>query len=592
MAKLAKLSEGQIKARVGAQSFQRGKNYYRNGAIERPQIQGKTLKASCMGTSVYRLWVTLDGKGVESANCSCPVGGGGYCKHTAALLLTWLHDEGTFTVREDLRANLQKRSKEELLVIIDRFLDREPELEDLLELPIITEGSTTVEAVSPDFISAQVEKIINQGGGYDYDDYYHASNIAEELETFVDLGRQYLQKGSRQNAAVVAEAMIVTIRESYDEIYDHDGDVAVVVDSCVSLLGECLSEMDEVAEAEAHWQMVKLLFSVWEWDIELGGTDLGYESDELVMEYATSAEKARLVEQVQKKLQLLGSGEGYSRDWVRSKYGGMLLKLQEDVDDETYLRICLQSGRDLDYAERLIKLKRFGELTNVAHEVKEYDLIRIADLLKEHKRPQMGADIIWERMGTSKDRRLGAWLKQYAMETGDWSQAVKLAAEAFFERPALDEYTELIELAQKAGRKAETHQQVLEWLSTQEEYGILIEIHLHEKRPEEALETLEKYKASSPRWGVHQSLVLQVVAAVEDTHPQMGLDMYTDLALRLIKLRGRENYREAAKYLSKVKRVYTEVLGQAAEWKTLIREIRSENSSLRAMKDEFDRAGL
>ncbi len=53
-----------------------------------------TLKALCQGSaaSPYRVEVTFSQKGIASTNCSCPVGAGGYCKHVAALLLTWLHE--------------------------------------------------------------------------------------------------------------------------------------------------------------------------------------------------------------------------------------------------------------------------------------------------------------------------------------------------------------------------------------------------------------------------------------------------------------------------------------------------------------------
>src|SRR5437763_17071823 len=85
------LSDDEIQARVGSQSFARGKQYFRDRAIFDARQQGLTLKGRSLGTSggPYRVHVTFGPDGISSANCSCPVGGGGYCKHVAALLLTW-----------------------------------------------------------------------------------------------------------------------------------------------------------------------------------------------------------------------------------------------------------------------------------------------------------------------------------------------------------------------------------------------------------------------------------------------------------------------------------------------------------------------
>ncbi len=45
-----KLTEANIRNRVGEQSFKRGKRYFEQGAIMSPWIQGDTLKAKCWGS--------------------------------------------------------------------------------------------------------------------------------------------------------------------------------------------------------------------------------------------------------------------------------------------------------------------------------------------------------------------------------------------------------------------------------------------------------------------------------------------------------------------------------------------------------------
>ena len=110
--------------------FQRGQKYYEQGAIYDQKRQGMTLKSKCFGSQApfYRQEIVFDNKGIKSAECSCPVGDGGHCKHAIALLLTWLNDPDTFKEVEAVDATLEKRSKPELIAIIKQMLDQEPDL--------------------------------------------------------------------------------------------------------------------------------------------------------------------------------------------------------------------------------------------------------------------------------------------------------------------------------------------------------------------------------------------------------------------------------------------------------------------------------
>ena len=76
---IPQLSEQDIRNRVGDQSFERGRRYYRDGAIFDARRQGMTLKACCAGSraEAYRLEVMFDAEGIAKADCSCPVGAGG-----------------------------------------------------------------------------------------------------------------------------------------------------------------------------------------------------------------------------------------------------------------------------------------------------------------------------------------------------------------------------------------------------------------------------------------------------------------------------------------------------------------------------------
>lgn len=73
---------------------------------------------------------------LKSAECSCPVGDGGHCKHTIALLLTWVNDPNSFQEVEAMDAILEKVLQTRIDCPIKQMIEQEPDLESLLELPL------------------------------------------------------------------------------------------------------------------------------------------------------------------------------------------------------------------------------------------------------------------------------------------------------------------------------------------------------------------------------------------------------------------------------------------------------------------------
>ncbi len=78
-----RLTEDMLHSLSTEQSFERGRQYYRAGAIQNAARQGDVLTAVCEGSSApaYRLRVELDQAGVHTASCTCPYDWGGLCKH-------------------------------------------------------------------------------------------------------------------------------------------------------------------------------------------------------------------------------------------------------------------------------------------------------------------------------------------------------------------------------------------------------------------------------------------------------------------------------------------------------------------------------
>lgn len=192
MTDLPQLTENDIRRWTDERSFGRGRGYFQSGRILNPRRQGNTLKARCTGSrpQPYHVEITLGPEGILAGECSCPVGAGGHCKHAVALLLTWLREPDTLTA-EDLETALNRRTKVELLVLIRRMLDRYPDLETLLELPIVGKGEPP--PVNADVISRQARSAF---AGIGYDDWGATYGIAQQLLELVKIGDNYAERKS------------------------------------------------------------------------------------------------------------------------------------------------------------------------------------------------------------------------------------------------------------------------------------------------------------------------------------------------------------------------------------------------------------
>ncbi len=583
MTTLPELTESDVRRWTDERSFGRGRGYFRGGYILNPRRQGDTLEARCQGSrpQPYRVEITLGPDGITSGECSCPVGAGGHCKHGVALLLTWLHQPDAFLAVEDVETNLERRSKAELVALIRRMLDRYPDLETLLELPIVSEGEPP--PVDADVIRRQAG---NAFAGIGYDDWGATYGIAQQLLELVEIGDDYAGRERWRDAATIYQTVAQETLEHYGMVHDEEGDFHPVVNRCVEGLGECLKATEE--EDVQREVLLRALFDVYRWDVDFGGTDMGYQAPSIILEQATPEEKQQVAGWVRAAMP---AGESWSDNYQCQVYGGFLLSLEKDqMDDEAFLRLCRETKRWRDLVDRLLALGRMEEAVATTREVGDYELLRLADVFVSHNHADLAEELIRERAPASRDSRLTVWLKEQARERGDLAEALTLAETLFWQQPAVSGYQELRDLALPLEQWDELRTATLARLANDERYRLLTEIHLEEGEVDRALETVGQVRGSTWGWGVGQ-LLIRVAQAAEESRPRKAIRIYVERAEQLIAARGRGNYAEAARYLCRVRDLYHR-LDEPKTWEDFIADLREQNRRLRAMKDELTKAGL
>ncbi|MBI3945495.1 MAG: SWIM zinc finger family protein [Armatimonadetes bacterium] len=586
------LSESAIRERVGDASFQRGLSYYRDGALFDARRSGMALKARCEGSraEAYRLKVIFDADGITDAECSCPVGGGGRCKHTAALLLTWLEKPEEFRLVADTDTVLGQKSKEELVALVRLMIRREPELEGLLETPLPATGRRS--PVDPETYRRQVERAFRSAQRDRRWDWGDDDDVVDGVQAVVEVGDGFLEQGDAANAAIVYAAAAAEIMEHFGEYQDESGSLASAVHDCVRGLSRYLAEA--AADAPAREPILRALFDIYRSDVQMGGIGLGEGAPTAIQEHATPDEKHRVAGWVREAMPV---GEEFSDKWRREVYGGFLLRLEADtLDDESFLRICRETGRRVDLVERLVSLGRTEEAMAEGATASVGDLTEIADAFVAHGHADIGEQIVVEGARKTGHHHLLEWLKTHYAARGDRAKELDVTEELFRMYPSFGGYKEVRDLARGLGVWEATRPGLIAFMEGKQPrcQDALAEVYLDEGDLDRALEVVSRVRPRpTGSWNGIQvpTMKIRVAEAAEGPRPEAALAIYLEHAQALIEARGRGNYAEASRLLVKARALH-ERLGRKEEWERYLADLKARNRRLRALTQEMERVGL
>ena len=574
------VSEETISGWVGLRNLQQGRKYVENGSVFDLRLQGADLKARCQGSmpQPYRLRVAVGDEGIEDADCSCPVGSGGRCKHVGALLLTWLDQPDAFRAVPDLDADLGQRSKGELAVLIKQMLQLHPDLESLLEMSVPGGVARSI-PVNPDIYRRQVASAFRLGG----DDWLASRRIATEIGVILDSGEDFLALDDCANAGAVYRSVSREILKHYDTMLDEDGRLSDVMDRCVEGLGRCLALWDDVAGREA---LLRTLFDIYRFDLDWGGIGLGEGAPGMLLEQATVEEKKAVAGWVRAAMD---QGDGGSDGFEREAHGRFLLELEmEQLDDDAFLGICREARLLDDLVDRLLTLGRLEEAIAEAGLAEDRELLGLADIFCRHDLVRTIEPLLAERVEAGRNHGLTEWLKQHHLEQGKLPEALELAKRLLDRRPTLSGYAEARELSRQLDVWEELRRQLLARWSAAGEYGLLTDIHLEEGEIDLALQSVNQGAAGISYGGDRLTRVAEAASA---TRPQAALDIHRRQAEGLIEARGRDNYRRACAHLARMRDLYRRLSDEPA-WLAYVAGLKERHRRLPALKEELNSAGL
>ncbi len=592
MSTIPTLSESDIRNRVGDQTFQRGVGYFRNEAITSPRREGSTIKARCWGTAdePYRVAVSFADGQIDHAECSCPVGHGGFCKHVAALLLAWQAHPADFVEVEELGAALERRTKPELIALLDQMLRRDPDLETLLELPLPRKHRLAPPA-DRDAFRRQAAAVFHR---HPPGEWGVEGVIADELLIVGELGDGFAARDDISSAAAVFESLALEVIANYEDYPYDEGELSGVIDDSVESLAGLLDRPD--ASPEDRRSVLESLVAIYRAnledaaDFEIGGSS----AIDVVVRKATPAERSVVAGWIRSAIAETDNNGDQDSSFA-DDYGDVLYDLEKDTyDDETFLAASRERGRVADLVDRLLLLNRVDEAVMAAKSSANGRLPEVLDRFVGRGHADLAEDLARQRTSASPDPAILTWQKQRYAQKGDQAGALSAAEQVFRIQPSLTLYAEIRGYAEQLGRWEAVRDGLRSRLRDSHNHDLLVEAYLDDDDIRMAVaEVLHRSDApdsqmTNPPLG---GTALKVAAAAESTQPLDAIEIYARYAEQLIEHRGRGSYQAACTTLRNVKRLYHR-LGETSMWHDFVANLRARHRKLRALQEELSAADL
>jgi len=610
--RFAPLTGNDIETQTDSGSFSRGRTYFRNGHIRETVLRDDVIEARCEGSDIvpYRVRATLAPAGQGGANprdvaCTCPRGG--FCKHIVALLLAWIDDPGRFVARPSLADQLADRSRDDLVALIGRMVERDPDLERLVELPVVHAGAAAANAVTIDeaAIRRQSRSAFATSDPWDW---HAAAGSTSALYPVLDLAEGYLAAGQWANAQAVFTNVAEEACEVMLSFNDEEGEISGLIAQCAHGLVTCLDAQAGLPEAdrlgeEHRERLIQALYDIWRFDVfEAGGIDLAQDGPEAIARNVTDAERAMV--------------EGWLREerpdgWSKRMVTEFLVMLREEagLDDGQLLEIYRDAELWDDVAGILLRMDRVDEAVAIAGRYLKTPpgLIGFANALIQRGGEHIGRalalvdDHMWEIEGVNpvQDATIQDWLiAQYSAHDRP-QQALVVAERRFKGQPTFRTWQLVRDAARLPGQRPEVwtdlRPKLLGQLRKKKAWTVLVDVHLDEGDVAAAIEAYGKHveqrrkdRWSMPAWGygtADQDLRLARAAVAE--FPDQAVAIYRQKADTMIGQRNRASYKVAAQHLERVKETLVRH-NRTEEWKDLIANLRTEHKTLRALREELD----
>jgi tetratricopeptide (TPR) repeat protein len=345
------ITEDEIRSRFSEKTFYRGQAYFEDGHVATRAKKGDTLIGYVQGTLDYPYKVEATITDTIFCTCTCPVGIN--CKHGVALLLQWVNNRDLFVDCDRFLASLRKKSKEELIKIIQAVIEDDPVLASRLAFSEeVAHGKAPLETI--------IKRLSHMGRRFI--DYYEVSGVAEELEDMKEVGNIFAEEGQFEDAVEVYLLLIEGGIDIFENgVDDSDGELGEAIIGCVEDFVRAATNLGEDQKRGLIYRILNIM------EVE----DYGLEADEMLFGAATKDNMSIIEEELLKRVP--AKGEKFHAGYKRRRALELLTELYGQVGMHDHALRVVQGIGLVDGYDYMLMAKVLMKMGN--HE-KAFEYIR------------------------------------------------------------------------------------------------------------------------------------------------------------------------------------------------------------------------
>lgn len=537
------ITDAVIRRLAGAQSYQRGLDYFSHGHVESLEHQGGSIRAVVRGSHDYTVTLTAD-DGVLDYSCDCPVGSDGeFCKHCVAAALAWLNcaaghakPAGRGKSKEltlaDAGKVLQSEEKDTLVrMVLDWAKDDDRLRERLIVYAARRSGPETGAAA----IRRAFEKAVRVR---DFVPYGEATGWARGVDDAIDAVEQLLNDGQAAGVIELCESALQSLLGAIEAVDDSDGHFGMLRDR--------LQDIHYRACQEARPDPAALARRLFQWELH---------SDFDVF-YVAVARYAKI---------LGAKGMKVYRELAEAEWAKVPARTAKHERSEW--------GQHFRITHIMESLAQASGDTEELVAIMSRDLssacgyLKIAEVYREAR--QHDNALLWAEKGLKAfpdhtDSRLREFGAEEYHRCHRHDDAMKLMWAEFSERPFLETYKTLERHAKKAGAWPEWRERALaeirlriakakekarsqtrpRWMQADDNHSSLVEIFLYEGDPESAWREAQSGGCSDSLW-------LRLAGVREKERPEDAAPIYLKQAESAVAATSNGRYEDSVGLLVK-----------------------------------------
>ncbi|HSG44395.1 MAG TPA: SWIM zinc finger family protein [Anaerolineales bacterium] len=595
---LPRITESMICAGASPESFRRGEQYYREGAISNTTLQGTQLSGECAGTYApyYRVQVELDEAGIASASCTCLYEYGGYCKHIIALLLAYLHRPKSFTVCKAPDELLADLDRNDLTSILIKLIQERPELYDRIEAMTSVPSKSKKKRQKKVDIEVHRRHILGIVHSLDgmrrSEAYWHVGGLANQLREEQESAVKFLDAGDVESALEILLVLLEEGSRGIEYIDDSDGELGGFVGDLGTPLAEAILSMEpsQVERDRLVRRLEKLIDYAGDYGME-GNLDVAIQAAKYGWD--DIPEKMNPPHRITYQI----DDDNELDDWDNDEFeihelGFPVVSGLDDLTEaklnvldrqgrtEEYLALCKKEKRHLRYALKLCDFKQTIDAVKYAkkHLTTAEEFLQVARRLRESRLIAEAIEIGEHGLKSKGSKAgLGEWLGPVEEAQGRTKQALSAWLAAFGEHPSVETYKTIKRLAGLDWSPLRPG--VMAKLGKSYDKRVLAEVHLLEEEWDDAI------KVAGGR-DVWYSIVETVADGVVSHRPEWVVQISLQHADRFMSVAKSKNYPIAAAWLRRAKQAY-KLLGKTDEWQKYLKETKEKYRRRPALQNQL-----